>query len=105
MPQVGNFHQLLVVASFEWLRFKQEASQPLLMALQSITFSTFRNHRASRLEGTAALNLLFGENGAGKTNVLEAISLLAPGRGLRRAALLSADDMAEKRTGHRRQAR
>ena len=28
-----------------------------------------------------------GENGAGKTNVLEAISLLAPGRGLRRAAL------------------
>jgi DNA replication and repair protein RecF len=28
-----------------------------------------------------------GENGAGKTNVLEAISLLAPGRGLRRAQL------------------
>jgi len=32
-------------------------------------------------------NVLTGENGAGKTNVLEAISLLAPGRGLRRAAV------------------
>lgn len=33
----------------------------------------------------AEFNVLTGENGAGKTNVLEAISLLAPGRGLRRA--------------------
>src|SRR3712207_7089820 len=31
--------------------------------------------------------LFRSENGAGKTNVLEAVSLLAPGRGLRRAAL------------------
>jgi len=31
--------------------------------------------------------LLFGENGAGKTNLLEAVSMLAPGRGLRGAAL------------------
>jgi len=57
------------------------------MALDRITLSTFRNHRSSRLEGTGRLNLLVGENGAGKTNVLEAISLFAPGRGLRRAAL------------------
>ena len=28
---------------------------------------------------------IFGKNGAGKTNILEAISLLAPGRGLRNA--------------------
>jgi DNA replication and repair protein RecF len=47
----------------------------------------FRNHAATRLDGTAKFNLLVGENGAGKTNVLEALSLLAPGRGLRRAAL------------------
>ena len=47
----------------------------------------FRNHAATRLEGAARFNLLVGENGAGKTNVLEALSLLAPGRGLRRAAL------------------
>src|SRR5690606_22630646 len=49
--------------------------------------SSFRNHGSSRLEGAGKLNLLVGENGAGKTNVLEAISLFAPGRGLRRATL------------------
>jgi DNA replication and repair protein RecF len=57
------------------------------MSLDRITLATFRNHAATRLDGTARFNLLVGENGAGKTNVLEALSLLAPGRGLRRAAL------------------
>jgi len=36
---------------------------------------------------------LFGANGAGKTNVLEAVSLLSPGRGLRRA---TPDELARK---------
>ncbi|GAA4644372.1 DNA replication/repair protein RecF [Pontixanthobacter gangjinensis] len=57
------------------------------MAIDQITLSGFRNHGQTRLDGTSRFNLLVGENGAGKTNVLEAISLLAPGRGLRRAAL------------------
>lgn len=57
------------------------------MALDRITLAHFRNHRASDLAGTRQFNLLVGENGAGKTNILEAISLLSPGRGLRRAAL------------------
>lgn len=57
------------------------------MALDRITLTNFRNHRSTRIDGTAQLNLLVGENGAGKTNVLEAISLFAPGRGLRRAPL------------------
>ena len=57
------------------------------MALDRITLTDFRNHRATRLDGAAQFNLLVGDNGAGKTNVLEALSLLAPGRGLRRASL------------------
>lgn len=57
------------------------------MALDRIALSHFRNHRQTELSGTRQLNLLVGENGAGKTNILEALSLLAPGRGLRRAAL------------------
>lgn len=57
------------------------------MALDRITLAGFRNHAATRLDGSRQFNLLVGENGAGKTNVLEALSLLAPGRGLRRAAL------------------
>lgn len=36
---------------------------------------------------------IYGANGAGKTNILEAISMLSPGRGLRRAA---ADDLARQ---------
>jgi DNA replication and repair protein RecF len=36
---------------------------------------------------------LFGRNGAGKTNILEAVSLLSPGRGLRRS---SAEDMTRR---------
>src|SRR3569623_637625 len=55
--------------------------------LDRITLSAFRNHRETRLDGAARFNLLVGENGAGKTNVLEALSLVAPGRGLRRAQL------------------
>ncbi|MGN6496342.1 MAG: DNA replication/repair protein RecF [Tsuneonella sp.] len=57
------------------------------MALDRITLSAFRNHHETELDGAARFNLLVGENGAGKTNVLEALSLFAPGRGLRRAAL------------------
>ena len=55
--------------------------------LYRISLSRFRNHEATELGATARFNLLVGENGAGKTNVLEALSLLAPGRGLRRANL------------------
>ena len=57
------------------------------MALTRLILRDFRNHAATRLDAMAAFNVLTGENGAGKTNVLEAISLLAPGRGLRRAAV------------------
>ena len=64
--------------------------------LERLRLSAFRNHRDTALDGTAKFNLLVGENGAGKTNVLEAISLLAPGRGLRRAAL---SDMAAQSGG------
>lgn len=57
------------------------------MSLDRISLTTFRNHAATSLDGARRFNLLVGENGAGKTNVLEALSLLAPGRGLRRAPL------------------
>lgn len=57
------------------------------MGLSRITVENFRNHAATTLAETAHFNLLVGENGAGKTNLLEALSLLGPGRGLRRANL------------------
>lgn len=51
------------------------------MTLDRLSLTTFRNHGETRIDG-AQFNLLVGENGAGKTNVLEAISLLSPGRDL-----------------------
>jgi DNA replication and repair protein RecF len=47
----------------------------------------FRSYAALDLRIGGRLVVLCGENGAGKTNLLEALSLLAPGRGLRRAEL------------------
>ncbi len=52
-----------------------------------LTLTDFRNHAALSLAPGAGFVVLTGENGAGKTNILEAVSMLAPGRGLRRAAL------------------
>lgn len=47
----------------------------------------FRTYASLDLAVSRPLVALVGENGAGKTNVLEAISLFMPGRGLRRAEL------------------
>ena len=57
------------------------------MSLTRITLTNFRNYTAAELFPAHGFVVLTGENGAGKTNVLEAVSLLAPGRGLRGAAL------------------
>src|SRR5919112_5258250 len=47
----------------------------------------FRTYASLDVSVSRPLVALVGENGAGKTNVLEAISLFMPGRGLRRAEL------------------
>ncbi|MBN9241327.1 MAG: DNA replication/repair protein RecF [Mesorhizobium sp.] len=51
-----------------------------------LTLTNFRNYAALALDFRPGAVVLTGDNGAGKTNLLEAVSLLAPGRGLRRAA-------------------
>ncbi len=52
-----------------------------------LTLTDFRNYSHLSLRGEGRHVVLVGENGAGKTNVLEALSFLSPGRGLRRARL------------------
>lgn len=61
--------------------------QQLSMALTRLALTDFRNHRAAMLDPGTGFVVLSGDNGAGKTNILEAVSLLVPGRGLRGAAL------------------
>jgi DNA replication and repair protein RecF len=51
-----------------------------------LRLSAFRNYQSAALDLDGRHLVLTGSNGAGKTNLLEAVSLLSPGRGLRRAA-------------------
>lgn len=61
--------------------------------LTSIALSYFRSHQAVQIDADGRPIALYGPNGAGKTNILEAVSLFSPGRGLRRSA---AQDMARR---------
>lgn len=64
-----------------------------MLALTSLTLSHFRSHRVARLAVDARPVAIYGPNGAGKTNLIEAVSLFSPGRGLRRA---SAEEMTRR---------
>lgn len=60
---------------------------PAQLAVRQLRLTDFRNYRQLRLDCDLTPVVLVGANGAGKTNLLEALSFLAPGRGLRRARL------------------
>lgn len=53
--------------------------------LQRLILTNFRNYASLTWRPAAQIGVLYGPNGSGKTNLLEAISLLVPGRGLRGA--------------------
>jgi DNA replication and repair protein RecF len=56
--------------------------------VRRLSLTNFRSYHAAQISlGRAGPVVLTGVNGAGKTNLIEAISLLAPGRGLRRATM------------------
>jgi DNA replication and repair protein RecF len=53
------------------------------MRICQLKLNAFRNYRELELNPGSGLNILHGENAQGKTNILEAISLLATTRSLR----------------------
>ena len=57
------------------------------MILSRLSLTEFRNYQALTWRPEARLHVITGPNGSGKTNLLEAVSLLVPGRGLRNAKL------------------
>ncbi len=70
------------------------------MILSRLTLTEFRNYPALTWRPAARLAVITGPNGSGKTNLLEAVSLLVPGRGLRNARLADLPRMgADSRWG------
>lgn len=53
--------------------------------IESLNLTNFRNHKSLKLNVINNIIVITGDNGVGKTNILEAISLLAPGKGIRGA--------------------
>jgi DNA replication and repair protein RecF len=56
-----------------------------VLRLIRLTLTDFRSYAALTWRPAARISVLHGPNGSGKTNLLEALSLLVPGRGLRNA--------------------
>jgi len=58
-----------------------------MLRLTRLTLTQFRNYPALTWRPAARMAVVTGPNGSGKTNLLEAVSLLQPGRGLRGARM------------------
>ncbi|MGD9508065.1 MAG: DNA replication/repair protein RecF [Geminicoccaceae bacterium] len=61
------------------------------IAVKRLQLHDFRNYGDAAIEPQPGPVVLYGENGAGKTNLLEAVSMLSPGRGLRGVKLAEMD--------------
>ena len=58
-----------------------------MLRLTRLALTQFRNYPGLTWRPAARIAVITGPNGSGKTNLLEAISLLQPGRGLRNARM------------------
>lgn len=69
------------------------------VSLSRVKLTDFRNYAAAALALDERHVVLTGDNGSGKTNLLEAVSFLSPGRGLRRAVLSDVTRVGAEATG------
>ena len=90
-PHMGAFFICLLLVGVSDLNhdFLDFSGMLASMRLTQLQLTTFRNIEAAKVvipacEGGQVVALI-GPNGAGKTSVLEALSLLSPGRGLHKA--------------------
>ncbi|RUO98377.1 DNA replication/repair protein RecF [Hyphomicrobium sp.] len=57
---------------------------PNALWVERLTLTNFRSYASASVTTDAGPQVIVGANGSGKTNLLEALSLLSPGQGLRR---------------------
>jgi DNA replication and repair protein RecF len=93
--QAARSHIIQMLGTVEDVLRSAAAAAPAAplgrVAVARLTLTDFRNYRDARLVLGPEPVVLTGANGAGKTNLLEALSFLAPGRGLRGARLAEID--------------
>jgi DNA replication and repair protein RecF len=88
MPQVwDSAESLRIRGDMQSLTSTHRRDRRAEQGVRRLTLTDFRSYARLDLAVSAQTVVLTGDNGAGKTNVLEALSLLTPGRGLRRAEL------------------
>lgn len=69
------------------LALNLQVNNSIKSGVTRLTLTDFRNYQFLRINAELSPIVITGENGSGKTNILEAISFLTPGRGLRAARL------------------
>lgn len=74
-------------------RRPESTASPATVAITKLSLRRFRSHTRFEAAFTAGVVAIYGANGAGKTNLLEAVATLSPGRGLRGAP---AEEMAQR---------
>lgn len=57
------------------------------MKINKLKLNNFRNHTQFSIDVDKSVIAITGNNGAGKTNILESISLLVPGKGFRKSRI------------------
>ena len=58
------------------------------ISIKKLTLNNFRNHEYLKLDISKNMILIYGQNGSGKTNILESISLFDSSNGLEPAPLV-----------------
>lgn len=91
---MASINDIAVEESLSVAASDNQSSDVKKISLSSLTLSNFRNYEYARIETSSVPVVLTGENGAGKTNILEAVSLFSVGRGLRRAKLSELDNLS-----------
>ena len=67
------------------------------VGIEKLKITNFRSYKALELAFDCIPTVIYGKNGVGKTNLLEAVSLLYPGKGIRRSGF---HDMINQSNNH-----